>query len=361
MILPIVLAKENPHSTFNTGNYVKDVRANAEAALAFYYRVEEIKQELVNNLEIKALEIAQGTAEKSTTIDTVLDTTRRALKENISHLHRLIKFSDFAAMTLISFPGSRIEAYKEFRVKKAELTDPILVRGIAAGSIIDHVKSTGQDFYFIETGYFGNYICAGNPDARKIWHRIVKNSMQHTKVLDVPDDRLQVLQKFDTRLARKGWKKSGSKILMVAPSEKPCEYYGINKDQWIKNTVETLKRYTDREIVIREKGDRKERISVKTIYEAFDEDVYAVVTYNSIAAAEAVAYGLPAFALAPTAADPVCLRDLSRIEKPYYPDDDFVHKWLSSLAYGQFNLTEMLTGVAWKMVLENEQRPTISY
>jgi len=38
MILPIALAKENPHSSFNTGNYVKDVRANAEAALAFHYR-----------------------------------------------------------------------------------------------------------------------------------------------------------------------------------------------------------------------------------------------------------------------------------------------------------------------------------
>jgi hypothetical protein len=361
MILPIALAKERPHPTFDTGNYVQDVRVNAETALAYYYRVQEVQQELIKNLETQALEIAESRSDKSRKIDEVLDNTRRTLKGHISHLHRLIKFSDFATMTIISYPDNRIEAYNEFKAKKSQITDPILVRGIAAGSMIDYVKSKGQDFYFIETGYFGNYICEGNPDARKIWHRIVKNSMQHTRILDVPDDRLQVLQKFDSRLQWKSWKKNGSKILIVAPSEKPCDYYGINKDQWIKDTVETLKKHTDREIVVREKGDRKERISVNTIYEAFDEDVYAVVTYNSIAAAEAVAYGLPAFALAPTAADPVCLRDLSKIETPFYPDEDFVHKWLSSLAYCQYSLVEMLTGVAWKMVLENEQRPTICY
>ena len=149
--------------------------------------------------------------------------------------------------------------------------------------------------------------------------------------------------------------------MLVAPSDKPCEYYGIDKGQWLAQTIQTLKKYTNRHIVIREKGDRNERTSSNVIYDAFDQDVFAVVTYNSIAAIEAVAYGIPAFALAPTAAKPVCLDDLSKIETPYYPDSEFVYRWLCSLAYGQYHLDELLNGTAWRLIQENDQRPTISY
>jgi hypothetical protein len=76
---------------------------------------------------------------------------------------------------------------------------------------------------------------------------------------------------------------------------------------------------------------------------------------------EAVQYGIPAFGLAPTAAGPVCSNDLTKIENPVMPDEDVVYKWLCSIAYSQFSLDEILTGQAWKMVLENAQRPTFNY
>lgn len=348
MILPIALAKGTPLERFQTGDYVSDLKRSAKAALNFYYEIEKLKTEIIEHVDNK---LAAAHNKR----------VRFTIKELDSDLSRIIKHSDYTVMTTVAFEGSKIIPYQQYDELKETLTDPVLVRGIAAGKIIDYVKSKGRDFYFIETGYFGNYMCEGNTSARKFWHRIVKNEMQHTRIIDVPDDRWSDMCRYDTRLEWKGWKKSGSKILIVAPSEKPCKYYGVDKDEWIINTITELKKYTDREIVIREKADRTERTSGKVIYEAFDEDVFAVVTYNSIAAAEAVAYGIPAFALAPTAATPVCLDDLSKIETPYYPDYDFVRKWLSSLAYGQFNLAEILTGTAWKMVLENEQRPTISY
>lgn len=348
MILPIALAKNSPLERFQTGNYVADIKKSASVALGMYHEVERLKAEIIEHVDNKVAAIHNKSL-------------RKTIKALDSDLSRVIKNSDYTVMTTIAFENSKIIPYSEFDELKDSITEPILVRGIAAGKIIDYVKAKGQDFYFIETGYFGNYACEGNTSARKFWHRIVKNSMQHDKIIDVPDDRWSDMCKYDTRLEWKGWKKDGSKILIVAPSEKPCKYYGINKDQWITDTVMELKKYTDREIVIREKADRTERTSGKVIYEAFDEDIFAVVTYNSIAAAEAVAYGIPSFALAPTAATPVCLDDLSKIETPYYPDYEFVRKWLSSLAYGQFNLSEILTGAAWKMVLENEQRPTISY
>jgi hypothetical protein len=76
---------------------------------------------------------------------------------------------------------------------------------------------------------------------------------------------------------------------------------------------------------------------------------------------EAIQPGIPAFGLAPTAADPVCSKDLTQIENPVMLDEEKIYKWLCSIAYSQFSLDEILTGRAWKMVVENDTRPTFSY
>jgi hypothetical protein len=185
--------------------------------------------------------------------------------------------------------------------------------------------------------------------------------MQHTSVWDVPDDRWKDLCKFNRDLEYTGWKQNrGSKILLVAPSEKPCKYYGIEQDAWIEETIKTIQQHTDREIVVRTKNPRWQR-SQNTIYEALDDDIWATVTYNSIAAVESVHRGVPAFALAPTAAQQVCSDKLQDIESPFRPDKEFVYKWLCSIAYSQFHMFEMINGTAWQMVLENEYREKIDY
>jgi hypothetical protein len=92
-----------------------------------------------------------------------------------------------------------------------------------------------------------------------------------------------------------------------------------------------------------------------------DNDIYAVITYNSVAAVEAIQYGIPAFALAPTAADPVGNKDLTLIENPNRPSEEVIQKWLHSIAYSQFSLDEIINGNAWRMVLENAERPTLDY
>jgi hypothetical protein len=78
-----------------------------------------------------------------------------------------------------------------------------------------------------------------------------------------------------------------------------------------------------------------------------------MVTYQSIAAVESVMYGVPAFTLAPTAADPVANKDLSNIENPQWSDTDTIYKWACHLAYGQFHVNELKNGDAYRM-LKNE-------
>lgn len=223
---------------------------------------------------------------------------------------------------------------------------PVMFRSMSQRKTVKICQEQNRDYYYIDTGYVGNV------DKRKDWHRVVKNGMQHSNPrYDLPEDRFKVLAKKSPYLRFKGWKRDGGPILVVTPSEKPCKFYGIDRDKWVKETLAELKKHTDRPIIVRNKGLRRERIGNNSIYGQFDEDnIFAVVTYNSIAATEAIGYGIPSFTLAPNAADPFCLKDLSKIETPYYAPIDKVVKWQNWLGYCQFNPEEMANGTAMKII-----------
>ena len=53
-------------------------------------------------------------------------------------------------------------------------------------------------------------------------------------------------------------------------------------------TEKELQKYTDRPVEIRLKPNRSERISTKPLEAALADDVYCLITYNSIAALEAL-------------------------------------------------------------------------
>ena len=227
--------------------------------------------------------------------------------------------------------------------------EPIVLRGILKHKIMKQCWQDSRDFYYIDTGYFGNERTSNNPNGWKYWHRIVKNDLQHGKIITRPDDRFR---KFNKKFTP--WKKDGRKILVAAPDEKPCKFYGVTKEDWVQQTVETIKQHTDRPVEVRERAAKRiDRIVTDTLQSALDNDVFALVTFNSVAAIESVFYGIPAFTLAPAnAASPVALQDLSQIENPYYADQDKLYAWACHLAYGQFHVNELKDGSALK-ILEN--------
>jgi hypothetical protein len=228
---------------------------------------------------------------------------------------------------------------------------PLAFRGILKKKYIEECFDINRTFYYIDTGYFGNYPSPGNPLGFKKWHRIIKNNLQTSFLsFSYPRDRLDTLESSDSRLIWKGWKKTGRNILLVVPSEKPCKYYEIDKSQWLTDVCNEIKKHTDKNIIIREKTSRSERVRKNTIYDAFDEDIFAVVTYNSIAAVESIAYGIPAFVLAPSAAGIVSSSDLSKIETPHYPDEHLIEHWKRTLSYNQFTDNEIITGKAWSII-----------
>jgi hypothetical protein len=226
---------------------------------------------------------------------------------------------------------------------------PFVCRGVIKRKYIHACQNEGRDFYYTDTGYFGNFISEGNPSGKKIWVRLVKNELQKSTIEDRPADRWNNLVKGDPRLKWTGWKTRGRKILFILPNPKSCDFFGIDFHTWKENTLETIRKNTDMPIVTREKGSRGER-NHHTIYNALDDGVFATVAFNSIAAMESIAYGIPAFVSVSCAALPLASTDLTRITKPYYPDERLVKTHCHNLAYGQFTSEEICNGTAWKLI-----------
>jgi hypothetical protein len=123
--------------------------------------------------------------------------------------------------------------------------------------------------------------------------------------------------------------------------------------KWTENVIEELKQYTDRPIEVRLKPDRTDRVNNNSIQSALSNDVYCLVTYNSIAATEALLFGKPAIALGENAAQVLCNRKLKDIEKLRIPTKDEMLAFASHLSYCQFTQSEFANGTAWRIVNES--------
>jgi hypothetical protein len=256
-------------------------------------------------------------------------------------------------MKELSLEQSLVKGSNNFcTVDITETTKPMVVRGVTSKSEIVDCQKNNRDFYYIDTGYIGNFPSPGNTSGKKIWHRIVKNDLQHSVAKDLPNDRWEQLLKQDPRLSWQGWKSHNQKILLVLPNPKACRYYDIDCDQWIAETTEKIKTYSDLPIEVRVKGARSERNHGYSIYNAFDTGVYATVSFNSIASLESVLYGIPAFISVPCAASPLASTDLSMLKDPYKPSLETITTQCRTLAYGQFREEEILDGTAWKILNE---------
>lgn len=225
----------------------------------------------------------------------------------------------------------------------------VVLRGILKYKIMRQCWRDQRPFYYMDSGYLGNIANPQNPRGNKNYHRIVPNDLQHQDIQSRPSDRLDRLGiKFQPR-------RHGSRIIIAAPDEKPCRFYGIDRDEWIQNTVAKIKQHTDRPIVIRERAPRRiDRVATDPLVQVLRDDVHALVTFNSNAAVEAILEGVPVFVLAPThAAAPVGNRDLACIDDPVWPDSDLVRAWACHLAYGQYSVKELEDGTAYRMLNEH--------
>jgi hypothetical protein len=232
---------------------------------------------------------------------------------------------------------------------REEHTDNALViRGLGGGSrkAIQHCLETKRTFYAIDTGYFGN-------GKAKVVHRVTKNALQYLG---------PIVEREHERARSFGYKfkkfTPGRKILLVPPSNKVMDLFGQpSPEQWVEQVTQQLKNYTDRPIEVRLKPLRSERVSTKTMEAALADDVHCLITYNSIAAVEALMAGKPAIVLGQNAASIIAETDLSKIDRPNIPNRDEMDAYMAHLAYCQFTVPELRSGFAWNTVNESSELP----
>ena len=218
-------------------------------------------------------------------------------------------------------------------------TTPVVLRGITKRKHMEACKTAGRDFYYMDTGYFGNNI------KRKIYHRITRNDMQwFGPVINRPADRF-----IQTGVSIKKMRR-GTNILIAPPSQKLLNNYDIVLEDWLANVQAEIRAHTDRPVVIRTKQGRTARLVDDTMEMALDRDVYCLVTFSSIAAGEALLLGKPAITLGPNAAGPLCSHSISAIENLRIPSLDEVAAWAHHLSYCQFTELEMRDGTAWRIL-----------
>ena len=229
--------------------------------------------------------------------------------------------------------------------RESKTQNTLVIRGLGGGGqkAIKFCREKGRDFYAIDTGYMQPVWTT-----RKDYHRVTKNNLQNLgPIVKRPDD----------RLSRLGWRpskfKKGSYILVCPPSAKVMKFYGQDVDEWMKTTLSELKKHTDREVVVRLKPSRRERVTQNTIWDALQE-AHCLVTFNSIAATEALLVGKPAIALAPNAASVLCNNSLHDVESGLnHPTLDEVHAFACHLSYCQFTANELRSGYAWDILNES--------
>lgn len=216
---------------------------------------------------------------------------------------------------------------------------PVVLRGITKRKQMDACRAQGRDFYYIDTGYFGN-------GKKKTYHRITKNDVQNFgPIIERPSDRLDKCKIQVTKFRR-----GGGRILLAPPSQKLLNLYDINLEEWLTNVQEEIRQHTDREIVVRLKQGRATRVNDDTMEMALADDIFCLVTFSSIAAGEALLLGKPAITLGPNAAAALCSQSLSEIENPKIPSLDEVEAWCRHISYCQFTEAEMRDGTAWRIL-----------
>jgi len=226
----------------------------------------------------------------------------------------------------------------------------VVIYGLLRGLQDAHKKARNLnlDWTYQDNGYL-------SPGHYKGYYSVTINAFQHTGAGEYErgKSRFEALDLGWKYLTV--WQKEGY-ILVLPPTEIFAYLMGFHPDGWLIDVKERLDLATDRLIKIRAKPGSLLEGKKVVAGASLEEDLkgaFAVVTYNSKAAIQALVQGVPVFVNTPNCCSSVGLDDLSKIEDPYYPEDRM--RWLYALAANQFTLDEMKTGYCHRVLDEDRK------
>jgi len=206
-----------------------------------------------------------------------------------------------------------------------------------------------RTWFYADNGYF-------HPGKRpENYFRVTRNALQHDGSGELIFPKWLARERFKRlNITIQPWRKAGRHIVICPPARLFGAQWGFSADQWLEDTIATLKRHTDRPLRVRAKMSWND---VKQSYrnpQPLSEDLsgaWALVTHCSNAAVEAIVAGIPAFCTMRAGASAMALSDLALIETPRMDGDRT--NWATILAANQWTLEEMRNGKCWSMLNES--------
>ena len=262
--------------------------------------------------------------------------TNTGIKDKI-----LESFCDFThENTRTNIPQFELGDWPTFN-KQKWTENSVAVVGTLRGTetIIWESQRRGHNFYYMDHAYFhATRLYQGD-----IQYRIIKSQMQLNHLVDLDEEDYKRIDRYKP-ITTKPFTKNGNHILLCPPTKAICRLYNLGDEQsWIDDMLLELKSHTDRDIIIRKKDE------TKTLQEQL-KNCHAIVTHQSTAAIQAILQGVPSFCDLISQSVPVSEIDISKIETPFYPDDDLRQQWIDSLLSCQFNMSEISNGKAREIV-----------
>ena len=211
-------------------------------------------------------------------------------------------------------------------------------------ALVKVLEARKQTYWFTDTPYFGRFDNNNLKPDNHYW-RICKNRIHVPFIKGCKSDRFE---KFGMKIREN---KNKGKNILVCPSSESIHNY-LGKPNWTQETVEQIKRYTDRPIKVREKPRGRGTSGPSEAIVPLSEDLkdaWVCVTSCSISAVEAQCMGIPTVCDEKSFAEPVSANQFNDIEDPYFVGAE---DWLYSLAYQQFTPEEFRNGYAMEILLD---------
>ena len=175
----------------------------------------------------------------------------------------------------------------------------------------------------------------------------------------------------DLGLRIKPWRTTGNHILICLQRNGGWSMKGQDVWQWLSSTIEKIRRYSDRPIIVRgHPGDAKTKRVIKfgrypnmNFNDVHFSDVdnrslvqdlnraWATVVYNSSPSVASTIEGIPVFVedVVDCQAGEVANADLSLIETPDIFDRE---QWIQKISMCHWNFEELKSGECWKHMRE---------
>lgn len=157
------------------------------------------------------------------------------------------------------------------------------------------------------------------------------------------------------------WRSKGDHILICLQRNGGWSMQGTDSLHWLDSTINEIRQYSDRPIIIRQHpGDKKTKVVTKykntflSAKENLTEDLknaWATITYNSSPGVASAIEGIPVFVLDPnylnSQASDIANTLIKNIENPMTPERD---NWLKKISMCHWNFDELKSGEAWEFI-----------